>query len=97
VCLCVCVSVRLSLCVTVCLCVCLSRCGTVTDAVARFEAALLKARRAVASRDFDEFFVTLDLNECLTMQADAFDALCMVRLCACPPLSLSRLSLCLSL
>ena len=33
----------------------------------------------MASRDFDEFFVTLDLTECLSMQGDAFDALCLVR------------------
>ena len=49
------------------------------DAVQRFETALVKARRAMASREFEDFFVTLDLTECLNTQSDAFDALCLVQ------------------
>jgi len=55
------------------------RAGHGLDAVQRFETALLKAKRAMANHDFDEFFVTLDLMECLSTQGDAFDAICLVR------------------
>ena len=56
------------------------------DAVQRFETALLKAKRAMVNHDFDEFFVTLDLMDCLSTQSDAFDAICLV--CGAPSAAL---------
>jgi len=54
--------------------------------VQRFETALLKAKRAMVNHDFDEFFVTLDLMDCLSTQSDAFDAICLV--CGAPSAAL---------